>query len=106
MTHNDRNRAAKNRGHHEGTWRPASTCRSDAPSRAASGTSEDAASLLRGERLALTISEAASLLGIPRALAYDLAARGELPSVRLGRRLVVPKVALMEMIGRRPGSEA
>ena len=44
------------------------------------------------ERLALSVEEAAALLGISRDLAYDLVTRGELPSVRLGRRLVVPAV--------------
>lgn len=46
------------------------------------------------DRLTLTVSEAAGALGISRALAYELVARGELPSLRLGRRLVVPRKAL------------
>lgn len=50
-------------------------------------------------RLAISVTEAAELLGISRALAYELVARGELPSVRLGRRLVVPRVALVAMCG-------
>ena len=56
--------------------------------------------------MALTVTEAAALLGISRALAYELVARGELPSIRLGRRLVVPKVALLEMLGVHPRREA
>lgn len=51
-----------------------------------------------GERLAIAVEEAAHLLGISRSLAYELCARGELPTIRLGRRLVVPKRALLEMI--------
>lgn len=51
-----------------------------------------------GERLAIAVEEAAHLLGISRSLAYELCARGELPTIRLGRRLVVPKRALYEMI--------
>ena len=51
-----------------------------------------------GERLAIAVEEAAHLLGISRSLAYELCARGELPTIRLGRRLVVPKRALFEMI--------
>jgi excisionase family DNA binding protein len=62
-------------------------------------------SLVGGDRLALTVTEAASVLGISRALAYELVARGELPSIRLGRRLVVPKVALLEMLGLSPRRE-
>ena len=50
------------------------------------------------ERLAIAVEEAAHLLGISRSLAYELCARGELPTIRLGRRLVVPKRALFAMI--------
>ena len=52
-----------------------------------------------------TVRQAAGLLGISRALAYELVARHELPSIRLGRRLAVPKVALLEMLGLRPRRE-
>jgi excisionase family DNA binding protein len=53
-----------------------------------------------GERLALSVEEAGALLGISRDLAYDLVAIGQLPSVRLGRRLVVPRRALEEALNR------
>lgn len=53
-----------------------------------------------GERLALSVEEAGALLGISRDLAYDLVARRELPSVRLGRRLVVPRRSLEEVLER------
>lgn len=46
------------------------------------------------ERLTLTVDDAAQVLGISRALAYELIARGELPSLRLGRRIVIPRRAL------------
>ncbi len=52
------------------------------------------------ERLALSVEEAGSLLGISRDLAYELVARRELPSVRLGRQLVVPRRALVEALDR------
>ena len=55
--------------------------------------------------LTLSVTEAASLLGISRALAYELVARGELPSLRLGRRVVVPRRALEELVeGVEPAS--
>ena len=53
-----------------------------------------------GEKLALSVEEAGALLGISRDLAYDLVARRELPSVRLGRRIVVPRRALEETLLR------
>ena len=47
----------------------------------------------------LTVDEAAELLGISRALAYTIVHRGEVPSVRLGRRIVVPRHGLLLMLG-------
>jgi excisionase family DNA binding protein len=49
-------------------------------------------------RLTVRVEEAAGLLGISRGLAYELVKRGELPSLRLGRRLVVPLSALEELV--------
>lgn len=49
--------------------------------------------------LALSIPEAAKMLGISRSLAYELAARGELHTVRLGRRIVVPRDIVLKMLG-------
>ena len=46
----------------------------------------------------LTVAEAGELLGISRAFAYELAARGDLPVIRLGRRIMVPKVALLRLV--------
>ncbi len=43
------------------------------------------------ERLVWTVAEAGRLLGISRAHAYELVAHGDLPHLRLGRRVVVPK---------------
>ena len=47
--------------------------------------------MTRDGRLVLSVTEAADMLGISRGLAYELVARGELPSLRLGRRIVVPR---------------
>lgn len=52
------------------------------------------------ERLTLTVEEAASLLGISRNLAYELVAEGQIPSIRLGRRVLVPRQALYRMLDR------
>ena len=45
-------------------------------------------------RLVFTVEEAAQLLGISRSFAYEAARRGEIPSMRIGRRILVPKAAL------------
>ena len=51
------------------------------------------------DRLVFTVAEAGELLGISRAFAYELVARGELPVIRLGRRRLIPKRALLELVG-------
>ena len=51
------------------------------------------------DRLVFTVAEVGELLGISRAFAYELVARGELPVIRLGRRRLVPKVALLALVG-------
>jgi len=50
------------------------------------------------ERLTLTVEEAARLLGISRNSAYEAARRGELPAIRLGRRILVPRSRLEAML--------
>ena len=50
-------------------------------------------------RLTFTVDEAAFLLNISRGLAYELIARGEIGSIRLGRRIVIPRVVLEELTG-------
>lgn len=55
-----------------------------------------------GERLTLTVEEAAALLGISRAFAYEAVNRGEIPSLRIGRRILVPKAALNRLAGGEP----
>lgn len=49
-------------------------------------------------RMTLTVEEAAEILGISRAFAYSLVKNDQLPSLRLGRRLVVPRRALERLI--------
>ena len=50
------------------------------------------------EKLVLDVPEVARLLGISRATAYALANSGQLPVIRLGKRLVIPKAALEKML--------
>jgi excisionase family DNA binding protein len=55
-----------------------------------------------GERLTLTIEETGKLLGISRGLAYSAARSGDIPTVRCGRRLLVPKAAFYALLGEPP----
>jgi len=49
-------------------------------------------------RITLTIEETASLLGLGRTATYEAARRGQIPTRRLGRRVVVPVPALLEWL--------
>jgi excisionase family DNA binding protein len=61
----------------------------------------------RDQRQVLTVPEAAVALGISRAHAYELVARQELPALRLGRRVVVPRRALERLLnGEGDGGQA
>jgi len=44
--------------------------------------------------LLVAVSDAARLLGIGTTLAWDLVRSGDIPSIKLGRRVLVPRVAL------------
>jgi excisionase family DNA binding protein len=46
---------------------------------------------LRNPGLTLTVEEAAAPLGISRPFAYEAVRRGEIPSIRIGRRVLVPE---------------
>ena len=50
------------------------------------------------ERLTLTVEEAATVLGISRAFAYESVRRGDIPHVKIGRRLLVPRAALNRLL--------
>lgn len=55
------------------------------------------------ERSTMTVEEAAEVLGISRTSAYECVRRGELRAVRLGRRLVVPRLVVEQLLtGERP----
>jgi excisionase family DNA binding protein len=49
--------------------------------------------------LTLTVEQAGRLLGISRGAAYRAAACGQIPTIRLGRRLLVPTARLHQMLG-------
>jgi excisionase family DNA binding protein len=44
------------------------------------------------------IDEAAELLGVGRNQAYEAAKRGQIPAIRIGKRILVPKAALDRML--------
>ena len=50
--------------------------------------------------LLLSVEEAAQALGIGRSKTYELIASGQVPSLRIGRRTLVPARALSEAVDR------
>ncbi len=50
------------------------------------------------DRLTYTVREAAELLGIGRSAAYEAARTGQIPTVRIGKRILVPAVGLQRML--------
>lgn len=51
-------------------------------------------------RLTVTVEEAAALLGIGRNAAYEAVRAGTLPSARIGRRILIPRVSLDRWLQR------
>jgi len=50
------------------------------------------------EKLVYSVQEAAEVLGISKSYMYELARRGEVPALKLGKRLVVPKEKFIKWI--------
>lgn len=50
------------------------------------------------ERLTWSVPEAAKILGIGRNLCYDKVRAGEIPVLKIGRRLVIPRAALEKLL--------
>ena len=48
------------------------------------------AGAMKVSKSTLTVEETAELLGISRGLAFQAVARGDIPSIRIGRRILVP----------------
>ena len=59
----------------------------------------------RIDRLTYTVTQTAGLLGISRTSAYECVRRGEIPSLTLGRRVVISRVAVDRMLDGAPDCE-
>lgn len=56
-------------------------------------------------KAALTVDEVARLLGISRGLAFRGCHDGSIPSIRIGRRLLVPRARFLALLGEHNPSE-
>ena len=59
-----------------------------------------------GEKKVMTVMEAAAELGISKGSAYEAARTGVIPTIRIGRRLIVPRVAFDKMLEQAGEPEA
>ena len=50
------------------------------------------------QRRTCTVAEAAIALGVSRNTAYEAARRGEIPTIKIGGRILVPRSALERML--------
>jgi excisionase family DNA binding protein len=50
------------------------------------------------ERLTMSVEEVAKALGISRAFAYEAVHRGDIPHIKIGKRMLVPRAALARVL--------
>ena len=55
--------------------------------------------------LVLTVEEAARVLRIGRSLAYEMARTGQIRSVKMGHRVLIPRGAIEEFLNGQPSTE-
>jgi len=53
----------------------------------------------RIELRTLSVDDVAKILGVGRSAVYEAIRRGEIPALHFGRRIVVPRVALLRLLG-------
>lgn len=53
---------------------------------------------LTDHRKTYTVPEAAKQLGIGRSAAYEAARTGQIPTIRIGKRILVPRAALERLL--------
>jgi excisionase family DNA binding protein len=52
------------------------------------------------ERVTLTVDEARRMLGLSRGSAYEAVRTGSIPSVRIGKRILIPRAALTRLLDK------
>jgi len=56
------------------------------------------------DRLTYSVAEAARVLGISRNLAYEMVRCGRIPSIRFGKRLLISRYVIEQLL-RQPSSK-
>jgi len=57
------------------------------------------------ESLVLTVGEAAKLLRLSKTTTYDQIRQGSIPSIRMGKRILIPRAALMHKLEEAVGKD-
>jgi excisionase family DNA binding protein len=52
----------------------------------------------QGQKLLLTVEETTKILGISRSMTYEMIKQDQIPSIRLGRKIMIPRRKLIELI--------
>ncbi len=50
------------------------------------------------EKLVISVEEGRKLLGLSRGLMYEAVRSGQIPSIRIGRRILIPRALLERML--------
>lgn len=58
------------------------------------------------QKLTYSVEEAGEILGISRSSAYEAAYRGDIPTLRIGKRILVPRIPFERMLGKEPEKPA
>lgn len=58
------------------------------------------------QRKTITVDEAAIALGISRNHAYEAVKQGDLPALKIGRRILIPKAAFERLLAEADGAPA
>ena len=53
------------------------------------------------KKLTVSVDECAVLLGISRGLCFQMVHEGKIPHLRFNKRIVIPKWAIEELLGKR-----
>lgn len=57
------------------------------------------------QKTMLSVEEAGKMLGVSRQIAYQLARRDDFPTLRIGRRLLIPRNKLIEWVDNHCGQK-
>jgi len=53
---------------------------------------------MQNDKAVLTVNETAQILGLSRNSAYQGVTRGEIPSIKVGKRILIPRIALERLL--------